>query len=370
TPSDLAGVMAECLRDELCRRKLDVARSKEEIIHRLLDDIALSPTPHPSTLYLPNSAASAQGWQEASLLLTLDPAQSRQLLTSLLQKFLNVSQRAPAPLQIEELEGSQGLASWEPLTLLAVVLGKLSYPATNWKAVSRCQCFGDRLTRLQWQQKVTALEQSPGEGLVNYSLADLKLITKCPVVLTDAASQLQDQCPAISCLQNSEPLEGSMVQCAVVEADVPIIGEVVALPDSGSKLTMLSQELIETLSSLPWIKPHIAVVGGNTVAPAGTLYTRISIRPISAAVEVMVLEHNALPLILGEDWFEAAHAEIVSPLALTIPSTGVSNLSLSQMPTSPCGWTWQAMKDRPGQSVILQRYLAQTVSRATRQVPF
>ncbi|KAG0411680.1 hypothetical protein HPB47_011201 [Ixodes persulcatus] len=487
TPNDLAGFTAEYLRDELSRRKLDVAGSKEEIIHRLLDDIARSPPPPPSTLPLPDSAASAEGPQESSPLPNLDPAQSTQLLTSLLQQFLTVSQRAPAPVQvttlpdlsaslptfsgdggisarhwIEELERTQGLASWEPSTLLAVALGKLRGPAANWKAVSGRQCltwdsfkaafqaqFGDRLTLLQWQHKVTALVQSPGESLVNYSLAKLKLISKCPVVLTDAqrieyavqgindehlATSITAQCPAtvtaymdivtrldqtlshshlrsnrteaesarppvakshapervsaipqrisslsqeqqearylaitsnmdkavcyncrqlghlsakctaartprnqqpasfktnapaMSCLQNSEPLEGSMVQCAVVQADVPTIGKVDAFPDSGSKLTILSQELIGTLSLLPWTKPPIAVVGGSTVVPAGTLCTRISVGPISAVVEVMVLARNPLPLILGEDWFEAAHAELVvrppNPTEIRHPSSG------------------------------------------------
>ncbi|XP_040079203.1 uncharacterized protein LOC115329896 [Ixodes scapularis] len=508
TPSDLAGFTAEYLRDELSRRKLDVAGSKEEIIHRLLDDIARSPPPPPSTLPLPDSAASAEGPQESSPLPTLDPAQSTQLLTSLLQQFLTVSQRAPAPVQvttlpdlsaslptfsgdggisarhwIEELERTQGLASWEPSTLLAVALGKLRGPAANWKAVSGRQCltwdsfkaafqaqFGDRLTLLQWQHKVTALVQSPAESLVNYSLAKLKLISKCPVVLTDAqrieyavqgindehlATSITAQCPAtvpaymdivtrldqtlshsrlrsnrteaesarppvakphatpsstqssnraervsaipqrisslsqeqqearylaitskhgapahrpgqdlskavcyncrqlghlsakctaartprnqqpasfktnapaMSCLQNSEPLEGSMVQCAVVQADVPTIGKVDAFPDSGSKLTILSQELIGTLSLLPWTKPPIAVVGGSTVVPTGTLCTRISVGPISAVVEVMVLARNPLPLILGEDWFEAAHAELVvrppNPTEIRHPSSG------------------------------------------------
>ncbi|KAG0429201.1 hypothetical protein HPB47_023882 [Ixodes persulcatus] len=109
------------------------------------------------------------------------------------------------------------------------------------------------------------------------------------------------------------PLEGSMVQCAVVQADVPTIGKVDAFPDSGSKLTILSQELIGTLSLLPWTKPPIAVVGGSTVVPAGTLCTRISVGPISAVVEVM-------------DWFEAAHAELVvrppNPTEIRHPSSG------------------------------------------------
>ncbi|KAG0416729.1 hypothetical protein HPB47_006175 [Ixodes persulcatus] len=112
---------------------------------------------------------------------------------------------------------------------------------------------------------------------------------------------------------NSEPLEGSMVRCAVVQADVQTIGKVDAFPDSGSKLTILSQELVGTLSLLPWTTPTIAVVGGNTVIPAGTLCTRISVGSISSVVEV-------------KDRFEAAHAELFvrppNPTEIRQPSSG------------------------------------------------
>lgn len=96
------------------------------------------------------------------------------------------------------MERTKGLASWEPSTLLAVALGKLRGPAADWKVVTGRQCptwdsfkiafktqFDDRLSLLQWQHKVTSQVQLRGESLVDYSLAKLKLISKCPVVLTD-----------------------------------------------------------------------------------------------------------------------------------------------------------------------------------------
>ncbi|KAG0425484.1 hypothetical protein HPB47_027355 [Ixodes persulcatus] len=156
----------------------------------------------------------------------------------------------------------------------------------------------------------------PGQNLskaVCYNCRQLgHLSAKCTAARTPCNQQpasFKTNAPAMSCLQNSQPLGGSMVQCAVVQADVPTIGKVDAFPDSGSKLTILSQELIGTLSLLPWTKPPIAVVGGSTVVPAGTLCTRISVGPIFAVVEVMVLARNPLPLSLGEDWFETAHVQ-------------------------------------------------------------
>ncbi|KAG0444028.1 hypothetical protein HPB47_014263 [Ixodes persulcatus] len=173
------------------------------------------------------------------------------------------------------------------------------------------------------------------------------LSAKCTAARTPRNQQpagFKTNAPAMSCLQNSEPLEGSMVQCAVVQADVPTIGKVDAFPDSGSKLTILSQELIGILSLLPWTKPPIAVVGGSTVVPAGTLSTRISVAPIAAVVEVVVLARNALPLILGEDWFEAAHAELVvrppNTTEIRHPSSGAVLLCQEKKIT-----TWDSMKE-------------------------
>ncbi|KAH7953711.1 hypothetical protein HPB49_011510 [Dermacentor silvarum] len=101
---------------------------------------------------------------------------------------------------------------------------------------------------------------------------------------------------AMSCL------EGSLVQCAAIEAHVAGVGTVDTFPDSGSKITILTEDLVPS-SALPHgTKPPISVVGGGTVMPAGTMSTCISLGPISAIVDVTVLPRNSLPLILGEDW--------------------------------------------------------------------
>ncbi|KAH7943884.1 hypothetical protein HPB52_012493 [Rhipicephalus sanguineus] len=124
---------------------------------------------------------------------------------------------------------------------------------------------------------------------------------------------------AMSCL------EGSLLQCAVIEAHVAGVGTVDAFPDSGSKITILTEDLVPSSALTPWKKPPLSVVGGGTVMPAGTLSTSISLGPISAVVEVTVLPRNPLPLILGEDWFQAAQAELIvkppKPTEIHHPST-------------------------------------------------
>ncbi|KAH7978386.1 hypothetical protein HPB49_005411 [Dermacentor silvarum] len=96
------------------------------------------------------------------------------------------------------MERTRNLASWEPSTLLAVALGKLRGAAADEKAVVGRQCptwetfrqafldqFNAKQTLLQWQQAVTCRVQAHGENLVSYSLAKFKLISGCPVTLTD-----------------------------------------------------------------------------------------------------------------------------------------------------------------------------------------
>ncbi|KAH8036369.1 hypothetical protein HPB51_025710 [Rhipicephalus microplus] len=61
-----------------------------------------------------------------------------------------------------------------------------------------------------------------------------------------------------------EPLEGSLVQCSVIQADILVIGTVDAFSESGSKHTMLSLDVTGSANLLPWTKPPISVVGSVT----------------------------------------------------------------------------------------------------------
>ncbi|KAH7973774.1 hypothetical protein HPB49_005093 [Dermacentor silvarum] len=81
TPADLAGFTVDYLREELARRNLDATGSKEEIISRLIADIAQNrPTTPP--LPSPDSAASTQRCNAAPLPPSLDAAQTTELLTA------------------------------------------------------------------------------------------------------------------------------------------------------------------------------------------------------------------------------------------------------------------------------------------------
>ncbi|KAH6921164.1 hypothetical protein HPB50_027848 [Hyalomma asiaticum] len=473
TPEDLAGFTADFLREELVRRDLDTAGSKEEVINRLFADIAQNRLTT-SQLPPPDSAAPSQRPNTTSPP-TFDAAQSTELLTVETAAF----QR---PTGLEELERTRNLASWKPSTLLAVALGKLRGAAADWKAVIGRQCptweafrqafldqFSVKKTLLQWQQAVTCRVQAQGENLMNYSLAKLKLISGCPVTLTDTQSieyalqgiadvnlattiaaqrpetvaaymdivthldqtlshssrllprpvyssaklstpspqaphhieermnfqavsdktrapqrisalpvdqqearyltisarhgapayrpgqnlaeavcfqcrqkgHLASKCPSRATAPPStthpspalhstlsETLDGSLVQCALVNATIAGIGQVDAFPDSGSKVTLVSRHLVSSLPLLPWTRPPLVVVGGTTVAPAGAICLKISVGPITGLVEAAALDNNAVPLILGEDWFSASHAQLVfqppMPTEIRHSTTGTS----------------------------------------------
>lgn len=99
TPEDLAGFTADFLREELVRRNLDATGPKEEVINRLLADIAQNRSTTP-LLPSPDSSAPSQRPNTTPLPSSFDAAQSTELLTGLLQQLLHVSQRAAAPVQV------------------------------------------------------------------------------------------------------------------------------------------------------------------------------------------------------------------------------------------------------------------------------
>ncbi|KAH7931896.1 hypothetical protein HPB49_025803 [Dermacentor silvarum] len=101
TPADLAGFTVDYLREELARRNLDATGSKEEIISRLIADIAQ--TAKRSILCLPQTpprpprVATLRRSRQASMQPKLRVAEG------LLQQLLHVSQRAAAPVQVTTL---------------------------------------------------------------------------------------------------------------------------------------------------------------------------------------------------------------------------------------------------------------------------
>ncbi|KAH6927731.1 hypothetical protein HPB50_007633 [Hyalomma asiaticum] len=92
----------------------------------------------------------------------------------------------------------------------------------------------------------------------------------------------------------SETLDGSLVQCALVNATIAGIGQVDAFPDSGSKVTLVSRHLVSSLPLLPWTRPPLVVVGGTTVAPAVSS-TEESTTQMSGPSAASVLQPAAAP---------------------------------------------------------------------------
>lgn len=55
---------------------------------------------------------------------------------------------------------------------------------TIWKAVLQEQ-FGEQLSLIQWQQNVADLTHRTDESLQQYAFAKLKILSRCPVVISD-----------------------------------------------------------------------------------------------------------------------------------------------------------------------------------------
>lgn len=113
---------------------------------------------------------------------------------------------------------------------------------------------------------------------------------------------------SFSCRSMSVNEEGSKILGSVVETDVSQIGPA-AFTDSSSKIIVVTVALVSA-NLTPWTKSPLAVVGGGSVRSLGLCDLDMSVGEISARVTATVLENNMLPLILGEDWFEAAGAEL------------------------------------------------------------
>ncbi|KAG0415334.1 hypothetical protein HPB47_007486, partial [Ixodes persulcatus] len=77
-----------------------------------------------------------------------------------------------------KLKSSNALTDWHATT------GRQLTTWTIWKAGLKEQ-FGEQLSLIQWQQKVTALTQKPGDSLQQYAFAKLKIMSRCTVAITD-----------------------------------------------------------------------------------------------------------------------------------------------------------------------------------------
>lgn len=99
---------------------------------------------------------------------------------------------------IEELERAQQLASWSDDTLRTIAQGKLRGTTRNWHLscddafptwpswrTAFLRQFSDDMALIKWQGKVSERQQSKNETLHAYTFAKLRILARCPVVLTD-----------------------------------------------------------------------------------------------------------------------------------------------------------------------------------------
>ncbi|CAN7941779.1 unnamed protein product, partial [Ixodes hexagonus] len=99
---------------------------------------------------------------------------------------------------LEELEKTKQFAAWTDSTLRAIAISKLRGTAKNWHLAAGhahaswtdwkaalLQQFSDQLTLIEWQRRVMERLQTPTETLHQYTFAKLRLLARCPVLLTD-----------------------------------------------------------------------------------------------------------------------------------------------------------------------------------------
>lgn len=121
-----------------------------------------------------------------------------------------------------------------------------------------------------------------------------------------------------------------------------------AFPNCVSSAAIIVASLAIHLLLLPWMKPRLVVISSSFVYPSISVLPNISVGPMSGVAEAVVFERNALPLILGKDWFCTAQAELhIKPSQLPVICHPTSNVTVH------CK---EELLPRMSNAVILTRY--------------
>ncbi|KAH6922383.1 hypothetical protein HPB50_013423 [Hyalomma asiaticum] len=170
TAEDLATLNVQLIKTELQRRSLSTTGNKEELIDRLLVDTAKEPQPnHEPAPCVPAISTSFPTVPVLTMsfpampTFTSDPAENMQRMAAFLHQNMALMMTTIA----SHANSVHGDNFW-----------------AIWKAGLQEQ-FGEQLSIIQWQQKVTALTQKAGESLQQYTFAKLKIMSRCPIPITD-----------------------------------------------------------------------------------------------------------------------------------------------------------------------------------------
>ncbi|XP_064464297.1 uncharacterized protein LOC135375547 [Ornithodoros turicata] len=198
SPGELTGFTADFLREELVRRQLDTSGSKEDLMNRLLTNIAqtsaASQSMQDAQQTLPDSSAPTSAVPGLSVPVQVTTLPDLSAAVPVFDETKGILARA----WIEDLERIRSLASWSDATLRLIAIGKLRGTPKNWHFATGdahstwstwkqafLRQFDVDLSLIQWQTKVVTVVQLKDQTLCNYAFAKLRFIKRCPLQLSD-----------------------------------------------------------------------------------------------------------------------------------------------------------------------------------------
>ncbi|KAG0444779.1 hypothetical protein HPB47_013388 [Ixodes persulcatus] len=269
---------------------------------------------------------------------------------------------------------------WEDPTLLAIAQGKQRGVATNWHVSTGRQLSTCTIWKAGLKEQF-ALAQQPGDSLQQHAFAKFKILSRCPVPITDkerieylVQGIRDDQIATSIAVHRPRTVDGFLKIVSEINRTIdhsrlaltptfpkpardgrlsasgstahfncaPSISQTGHMriadmhPDeqeaSGSSITVITASLVNELALLPWTKPALLVVGGAFLTPKIVVLLLIALGPMSVTAEAAFdpPHSTAKPLQNKDESHEDA------PLWKTRPDPGRS-LELSPPELGPLG---------------------------------